>query len=191
MKNKFQLRNEMKQQLLKMKESEYILFCSEIKEKLIHSKEWEEATTIGITIATGREIETMPIIEAGWKQGKRIVVPKCFPKKKQLKFYQINSFQEVEDSFYSLKEPIITVTPFVEKGQIDLLIVPGLIFDRHGFRIGFGGGYYDRYLADYNNETVALAFHFQLIDELPKAVYDIPVRKIVSNTPKVKGDGFK
>jgi 5-formyltetrahydrofolate cyclo-ligase len=181
MKNKCQLRDEMKQQLLKMEEADYRLFCSEIKEKLIQSKEWNEATTIGITIATGREIETLPIIEAGWKQGKRMAVPKCFPKKKQLKFYQINNFQEVEDSFYGLKEPITTVTPFVKKEQIDLLIVPGLIFDRYGFRIGFGGGYYDRYLADYNNETVALAFGFQILDEIPREAYDRPVRTVITN----------
>ncbi|WNF37765.1 5-formyltetrahydrofolate cyclo-ligase [Bacillaceae bacterium IKA-2] len=184
MKNKGQLRNEMKQRLLKMKETDYILFCSEIKNKLLQSKEWDEATTIGITIATKREIDTIPIIEAGWKQGKQIVVPKCFPKEKKLNFYQINSFLEVEDSFYSLKEPITTLTPFVNKEQIDLVIVPGLIFDKEGYRIGFGGGYYDRYLNGYHNDTIALAFDFQLVDEVPKEAYDIPVRKIITNTSK-------
>lgn len=184
MKNKVQLRNEMKQHLLKMKETDYILFCSQIKDKLLQSKEWHEAATIGITIATKREIDTIPIIEAGWKQGKQIVVPKCFPKEKKLNFYQIVSFQEVENSFYSLKEPITTLAPFVKKEQIDLLIVPGLIFDKYGFRIGFGGGYYDRYLDGYLKDTVALAFDFQLVDEVPKEAYDIPVRKIITNTSK-------
>lgn len=184
MKNKIQLRREMKQHLLEMKKTEYILLCSEIKTKLLQSKEWHEATTIGITISSNREIDTTPIIEAGWKEGKRIVVPKCFPDQKELKFYKITSFQEVEDSFYSLKEPIISVTPFVEKEQIDLLIVPGLIFDKSGFRIGFGGGYYDRYLNDYHKATVALAFDFQLVDEIPKEAHDIPIRRIVTNTSK-------
>lgn len=184
MKNKNQLRNEMKQRLYKMKESDYILFCSEIKAKLLQSKEWHEATTIGITIATGREVETISIIEAGWKEGKEIVVPKCSPKEKKLNFYQIVSFQEVEESFYSLKEPITTLTPFVEKEQIDLLIVPGLIFDKQGFRIGFGGGYYDRYLDGYHKNTVALAFDFQLVDEIPNEAFDIPVKKIITNTSK-------
>lgn len=182
MKNKVQLRNDMKKRLLKMKETDYILFCSEIKNKLLQSKEWHDATTIGITVATGREIETIPIIESGWKEGKQIVVPKCFPQEKKLNFYQIASFQEVEESFYSLKEPITTLTPFVEREQIDLLIVPGLIFDKCGFRVGFGGGYYDRYLDGYHKDTVALAFDFQLVDEVPKEAYDIPVKKIITNS---------
>ncbi len=182
MDKKKQLREKMKDNLKQMNDDDYQTFSYELKKKLLRSKEWKEAKTIGITISTNREVDTRSIIEAGWEEKKRIVVPKCFPEKKELKFYQINSFQEVEDSFYSLKEPIITMTPFVEKSEIDLLIVPGLIFDEHGYRIGFGGGYYDRYLMDYANMTISLAFDFQLVDDLPKENFDIPIQKIISNT---------
>jgi 5-formyltetrahydrofolate cyclo-ligase len=180
--NKTYFRNEMKQRLQVISEDEYWEFSSKIKETLTRSEEWAQALTIGITISTGREVDTLAIIEEGWRQNKRIVVPKCNPKKKELKFYQISSFKDVEDSFYSLKEPIISKTRFVSHEDINLLVVPGIVFDKRGFRIGYGGGYYDRYLVDYKNDTLSLAFEFQIVDEIPKEKHDVAVKKLISNT---------
>jgi 5-formyltetrahydrofolate cyclo-ligase len=172
----------MKQHLQVMSEGEYWQFSSNIKEQLTRSEEWAQALTIGITISTGREVDTIAIIEEGWRQNKRIVVPKCNQEKRELNFYQISSFKDVEDSFYSLKEPIISKTPFVSHEDIHLLVVPGIVFDKRGFRIGYGGGYYDRYLVDYKNNTVSLAFKFQIVDDVPKEEHDIAVQKLISNT---------
>lgn len=180
--NKMELRKDMKMLLKNMTEEDYCKYSSEIKEKLISSHQWYEAKTIGITISTDREVDTRLIIEEGWKQNKTIVVPKCIPEKKQLVFYKITSFSEVEDSFYSLKEPITAITSQVDKANIDLIIVPGLIYDKEGYRVGFGGGYYDRYLKNYHGDTIALAFKFQITGHVPKEDHDIPVGKIISNT---------
>lgn len=180
--NKKLLRHQMKEKLQQMDETSFKEACQTIIKNLLNSEEWAMAQTVGITISTGREIDTKPIIEEGWKQQKRIVVPKCYPNKKEIKFYQISSFAEVEDSFYSLKEPIIAITPFVPKEEIDLVIVPGIIFDNEGYRIGYGGGYYDRYLHSFLNKTVALAFPFQIVASIPKEEHDIPVGKIISST---------
>ncbi len=180
--SKTALRNAMKKKLLAMGELDYSAFSAEIKNQLTTSLEWEAAKTVGITISTGREVDTKEVIEEGWRQQKRIVVPKCFPDRKELKFFEITSFDELEDSFYSLKEPITTMTPFVSKEEIDLLIVPGIVFDKRGYRIGYGGGYYDRYLSNYQNKTVSLAFSFQILKEIPNETYDIPVEKIIYNT---------
>ncbi len=182
LRNKVQLRNEMKKSLASIQEHLYRRYCEELKEKLVSSEEWKQADTIGITISVGREVETREIIETAWHEGKKIAVPKCFPDQKLLQFYQITSFDEVEDSFYSLKEPITSITPLVEKKEIDLLIVPGLVFDLFGYRIGFGGGYYDRFLVDYPNKTVSLALKAQIIEEIPRNSYDIPINKIMTHT---------
>lgn len=179
---KVQLRNEMKKRLANLKEEDYNLFSKQIKEKLIHTDEWEKAKTIGITYSLGNEVDTIAIIEEGWLQNKTIALPKCIPDQRLLNFYRVNSFEEVEDSFYSLKEPITAITPYIAKSDIDLLIVPGLIYDKRGYRIGFGGGYYDRYLVNYPGSTISLGFHFQIIDEVPNEAHDLPVKKIISNT---------
>ncbi|QOY36135.1 5-formyltetrahydrofolate cyclo-ligase [Anaerobacillus isosaccharinicus] len=178
--NKGNVREEIKKKLLEMNDIDYWALSTRIKDELINSNEWAEALTIGLTISTGREVDTKEIIEEGWRQNKRIVVPKCFPKNRELRFYQFNSFQEVEDSFYSLKEPIISVTPYVPKNEIDLMVVPGIVYDKRGFRIGYGGGYYDRYLSNYTNKTISLAFGLQIVDEVPVEEHDVAVEKLIS-----------
>ncbi|OIJ22181.1 5-formyltetrahydrofolate cyclo-ligase [Anaerobacillus alkalidiazotrophicus] len=176
------LRNKVKKCLQEMSNADYVELSSTIKKRFITSEEWKSSKTIGITISTQREVDTKSIIEEGWRQNKRIVVPKCFPKEKELKFYEINSFTDLEESFYALKEPITTKTTFVAKENIDLLVVPGVVFDTRGYRIGYGGGYYDRYLINYKNKKISLAFHFQIINEVPNEHHDIAVDKIICNT---------
>lgn len=77
-------------------------------------------------------------------------------------------------------EPKEHETDAVSKEEIDLVIVPGLLYNRAGYRVGFGGGYYDRFLKDYRGYTISLAFSFQLIDHLPHEEYDIPVGKMIT-----------
>ncbi|WP_229683032.1 5-formyltetrahydrofolate cyclo-ligase [Virgibacillus oceani] len=149
---------------------------------LTTSAMWNNATTIGITVSNGFEWNTRPIIEAAWAQGKTVSVPKCEPKQKQLTFYQFESDDQLEIVYYNLLEPIPEETKKMDKHDIDLLVVPGLLFDKFGFRIGFGGGYYDRYLTDYANQTVSLASSHQLVDSLPFESFDIPVNQLVTDT---------
>lgn len=148
--------------------------------QLIHSDLWNQAQTVGVTVSGGFEWDTISIIEQGWKDGKTIVVPKCIPEIRQLDFYQIDNFEQLEDSFYNLREPNPLITTKVEKQDIDLLIVPGIGFDKRGFRIGFGGGYYDRFLANFPNKTVSICYSKQLIDKFPNEPYDMPVQTILT-----------
>ena len=66
--------------------------------------------------------------------------------------------------------------------QIDLLIVPGLAYTQAGYRLGFGGGYYDRFLRDYDGKTISLAFNCQMIPQIDLEEHDLPVSKIITNT---------
>lgn len=156
----------------------------QIEQKIIHqlmcSELWHHAQTIGITISQTVEWNTIPIIEAAWDQGKKICVPKSNPINHQLDFYSIDSFEEVEVAYYDLLEPITDITMQMEKEAIDLMIVPGIVFDTYGFRIGFGGGYYDRFLADYPNETCSLLSEDQLMDKLPAQLHDIPINYLIT-----------
>src|SRR5690625_2698394 len=142
---------------------------------LIHSSLWKNANTIGITVSTKIEWDTRSIIQFGWKQDKRIVVPKCHVKNKQLTFYEIKSFAELKQGYANIEEPDPKKTKKINNEAIDLLIVPGLAFNEQGYRIGFGGGYYDRFLRDVQIKTVSFVSDFQLIDEIPVERFDIPV----------------
>ena len=85
-------------------------------------------------------------------------------------------------------EPIVEETTSIKKEVIDLQIVPGVVFSNEGYRIGFGGGYYDRYLTDYNGYTLSLAFECQTGYVIPIETHDIPVRKIYTEKREILCD---
>jgi 5-formyltetrahydrofolate cyclo-ligase len=103
-----------------------------------------------------------------------------------LSFHKITQFSQLESVFYGLFEPIIDQTIEVRHEDIDLLIVPGLAYTRDGFRLGFGGGYYDRYLPQYKGKSISLAFHFQVIPHFPLEEHDIAVSKLITNEEVIK-----
>lgn len=156
---------------------------------LIHTSAWKKANTIGITVSQGMEWNTSIIIEKAWEQGKTICVPKCYPKGHKMAFFQLESFEELEVVYYNLQEPKPVEENKVEKDELDLMIVPGLLFDRSGFRIGFGGGYYDRFLTDYQGQTIALTNSKYLVDSIPKEPHDIAVQQIVTESDIIDIEG--
>ncbi|MGO4887171.1 5-formyltetrahydrofolate cyclo-ligase [Anaerobacillus sp. MEB173] len=178
---KQELRSNMKERLALLSDDTYEIYSELIRNKLINQPAWKKAETIGMTISRGREVETKKIIEAGWLDGKKIAVPKCLPRTREMDFRLITSFHQIEDSYFGLQEPIIDSTEQIAHTDLDLLLVPGLIFDLEGYRTGFGGGYYDRYLTKYNGPTLSIAFHFQVIDKVPRESFDKPVDMIITD----------
>ncbi|WP_242694705.1 5-formyltetrahydrofolate cyclo-ligase [Pseudogracilibacillus auburnensis] len=147
---------------------------------LISSSLWKNATVIGTTISQKMEWDTKRLIRQAWKEGKTIVIPKCNNKKKLLTFYKITSEKDLTIGYANIKEPRVDVTEKVDKESIDLLLVPGIVFDAYGFRIGFGGGYYDRFLRTFQQPTISLVSKMQLMDQIPTEEYDIPVQFIIT-----------
>lgn len=174
------LREKIKNKLSEMDKITYEHRSYLIANRLYRSPQWRNASVVGITVSRFPEVETWQIIRKGWEQGKTIVVPKCDPINKSMRFYVIHRFDQLETVFFGLFEPIVSLTEEIKKEQIDLLIVPGLGFSPKGFRIGFGGGYYDRYLVGFTNNTMSLAFSEQIFEEIPYEHYDQPVKQIIT-----------
>ncbi len=184
--DKAELRKDMIASLKELSSQEKNTIEKQLTEQLLNSSIWSEAHTIGVTVSQGFEWDTRKIIEAGWKQGKTIAVPKCIPSEKSMIFYKLDHYDQLEKVYYGLLEPKPEETVEVAKTQLDLLIVPGVLYDRKGYRIGFGGGYYDRYLADFSNKTVSLVFTQQLRESLPTDSYDMPVQHIITENGLIK-----
>lgn len=98
----------------------------------------------------------------------------------KMEFYKIDSLDDLNLGNYGILEPKIQTKNIVKKNEIDLLIIPGVVFDRNGYRIGYGKGYFDRYLADFHNITLSLVSQNQLIDSIPTDSYDINVDYLIS-----------
>ncbi|MFV5335807.1 5-formyltetrahydrofolate cyclo-ligase [Bacillus paralicheniformis] len=172
------LRNEVRKRLANMPEQEFLLKAEAIHRKLFQSKQWKKASVIALTISRNREVPTEPIIEQARLEGKTVCIPKCMPDTKEMHFRSFQDESDLEVVYFGLQEPIVHKTGRMEPEDIDFILVPGICYDRTGYRIGYGGGYYDRYLSGFTKDTASLAFECQVIDHVPKEPHDIPVEQI-------------
>ncbi len=108
---------------------------------------------------------------------KVVVVPKI--ESEAICLYQLTSAQELASGIYGIREPVHCL-PKSEWDSIDVAIIPGVAFDETGHRIGFGGGYFDRFLKKLHCTTIGLAYELQMIDKVPTHSYDVPVDFIVT-----------
>ncbi|WP_285768916.1 5-formyltetrahydrofolate cyclo-ligase [Peribacillus sp. SI8-4] len=183
--NKKKLRQQVKAHLMELTDGEHEEQSDRIAENLFSLEEWKKARMIGITISIHPEVSTFRIIERAWSEGKSVAVPKCDPDKKTMQFKKISSLDQLESVYQGLHEPIAE-TSEVTKDEMDVLIVPGLAFTKEGYRLGFGGGYYDRYLPGYKGATLALAYELQLVGELPIELHDIAVGQLITPSKVLK-----
>ncbi|NRD80756.1 5-formyltetrahydrofolate cyclo-ligase [Bacillus sp. BRMEA1] len=180
--NKNSIRNQMKETLAHLAKPIYEDYSYKIASRLAEQAEWQQAKIVGITISKFPEVDTYQIIRRAWELGKKVAVPKCIPKEKKLVFRELTEFCQLESVFYGLFEPIPEITEEIAANQIDLLIVPGLAYTKEGYRLGFGGGYYDRFLGNFPGHTLSLAFNEQVVQHFPVEKHDIPVSKLITPT---------
>ncbi|MDN6196361.1 MAG: 5-formyltetrahydrofolate cyclo-ligase [Atopostipes suicloacalis] len=184
-KSKESLRQLMQEKLAKLSEKERQNISRKMQDELFKLPSFKNAEVIGIYLSFGTEWDTRNIIKNAWDAGKKVVIPKTVPETKAMNFYQINNYSEVKKGHFGLEEPIVEKTIYTKKENIDFLLVPGLIFSKEGYRIGFGGGYYDRYLADFSNSTLSLVWTKQLVENLPINKYDIAVDHLLTEDGRI------
>jgi 5-formyltetrahydrofolate cyclo-ligase len=184
--DKMTIRKQIKETLSTLSKPLYEEYSYEIACRLYEEEDWKQAQVIGITVSFQPEVDTYQIIRKAWESGKQVVIPKCDPLQRHLSFRMLSRFSQLESVFHGLFEPIVELTTEVEPKMIDLLIVPGLAYTRFGYRLGFGGGYYDRYLTNYPGKSLSLAFNDQIIPQFPVERHDIPILKIITNNEIIK-----
>lgn len=180
------IRNTVKHKLHAMSEVEYARKSSMIHNKVINLQEIKDAKIIALTISNFPEVDTKKLIEALWKMDKKIAIPKCTSSTREMHFYVFTNYEQLEQVYMELLEPKIGETTLISKDEIDVLISPGIVFDKQGFRIGYGGGYYDRFLVDYKKITLSMAFEVQLVEKVPVSEYDLPICTIITEEQIIK-----
>ena len=147
--------------------------------KLYESPQYKRAESLYAYLSFNQEVRTEPIIRRAWADGKRVAVPKVVGD--EMVFIWIDSFDNLapQGAFHIL-EPIEN-GPVADDGTA-LILMPGLAFDPEGHRVGYGGGFYDRYLeAQPNHPLVALCYDFQLYDHLDVDDFDVPVDVVITD----------
>ncbi|MDI6822312.1 MAG: 5-formyltetrahydrofolate cyclo-ligase [Actinomycetota bacterium] len=152
-----------------------------IEERLFEMTQFKEAWTIMFYASFKSEVRTESMIRKALALGKRVVLPILETQSGELDASRIQDFdQDLQPGAYGILEP--KQTQPVDALEIDMVILPGIVFDERGHRLGYGGGCYDRFLNKINPQTilVGLAYELQLVNEVPTAPHDIPVHKIVT-----------
>jgi 5-formyltetrahydrofolate cyclo-ligase len=151
--------------------------------------EVRDCSVMMIFLSFGSEVNTDNIIEWAWQHKKIVLVPLCKPETRELESFPIKTFNDVEPGYFGIREPKKDILKPALKTDVDLVVVPAVAFDRRGYRIGYGGGYYDRFLAGMNVHRIGLAFSCQIIPETPADRYDIPVDGIITEKEYIKATG--
>lgn len=155
-----------------------------IGQRLLTLPEFAAAQTVLFYINVRAEVSTRPLLPVAWQQGKRVVVPYCV--RGQLELFRLENFEELGSSTFGLLEPRAELRGrpdrSVAPSELDLVVVPGVAFDRNGGRLGHGRGYFDGLLKHVRSDTslVALAFECQIVPEVPMFAHDIYMHKVVT-----------
>ncbi|MGL5647445.1 MAG: 5-formyltetrahydrofolate cyclo-ligase [Clostridium sp.] len=168
--NKNELRKSMLDRRNLIDEKEKAILDKKIMAAFFSLDEYKKAENICIYVNYGSEINTKSIIERTLRDKKEVFVPKM-KKARKMDFIKINSLEDLEKNKIGILEPKENFNEKVDK--IEILVLPGLAFDIHGGRLGYGGGYYDRYLNDINAKKIALAYELQIIKKVPMEDHDV------------------
>ena len=172
---KAELRKKILQEMKALSQEQKQAMDRVLTEGFLQHPFYQEAKTIATYLSFPHEFQTQELIEQALKDGKKVLIPKTYPKGR-MEFVVYNPQQLVKTSF-GLLEPQGDLE-VVEPSQIDLIHVPGLVFTTEGYRIGYGGGYYDRYLEHFAGHTMSTIYPCQ-VQEFNSENHDIPVQEVL------------
>ena len=151
-----------------------------ICKRLLSSSLYKNADLILCYASLETEISTDSIIRSAVAEGKRVALPLCIDKNGNMKFYLINSLSDISEGAFGIKEPNAEKCGSVEDFTNSICIVPALSIDRNGYRLGYGKGYYDRFLKNYSSISVGLCYNEFISKDLPIDEFDKAVDYIAS-----------
>lgn len=174
--NKQELRRAIRERKRAMTEEEIVERSNALAEKFYNSPAYQAASTIYGYLPYNQEVRTVPMLQRALDEGKRVAVPKVY--EEEMRFIYLEDLTQVSKGYAGIPEPIADA-PVAEDKQA-LVLMPGLAFDPQGHRIGYGGGFYDRFLAqEPHHPTLALCYEFQMQAHLDTEEFDIPVDTVL------------
>ena len=121
------------------------------------------------------EIDVMPIAQAALDAGKTVAFPRCHREERTITFHAVGSPSELSPDNYGIREPAAGLPALDVNASGTICLIPALVYDREGYRIGYGGGYYDRFLNDFQGAKIGPIYGDFIVDRLPRGRYDAPV----------------
>ena len=156
---------------------------AQIADQLFQTSFWQNSSTVMSYLSFQNEVMTELIYRQGWLEGKTMLLPICSAQNGIMTMSVLSSFDQLIPNRYGIRELPAPLQQVIAPPKIDLCLIPGIAFDRYGNRLGFGSGYYDRYLAQIASHVprIALAHSCQFYDGLlPVDQYDLPMHYILT-----------
>ena len=174
--NKKELRASVRALKRAMTEEEIVAKSEKLGELFVASEAYKQAKTIYGYMPYNQEVRTVAMLEQALKDGKRVAIPKCYGD--EMRFIFMDDLSKVEKGYANIPEPIVDEP--IADDETALVLMPGMAFDPQGHRIGYGGGFYDKFLAqEPNHPTLALCYDFQMFEKLETEEFDIPVDTVL------------
>lgn len=174
--DKTELRREIRARKRAMTEAEIEERSAKLARLFFASEAYQKAKTIYGYLPYNQEVRTVPMLAQALKDGKKVAVPKVYGE--EMKFLYLDDLNAVAKGYAGIPEPIADEP--VAQDETALVLMPGLAFDPQGHRIGYGGGFYDKFLAaEPNHPTLALCYEFQMLPKLDVEDHDIPVDAVL------------
>lgn len=148
-----------------------------IEERLMKTPEWQKAETVALYFSAKHEVETHLLFLKALEQGKRVYFPRV---EQGIQFYDVKDLSELTKGAWGIMEPSSLCPILAQGGNLDLVVVPGIVFDKKGYRLGYGRGFYDPIIKRFRGHTVGFCYEFQLVDEIPTDTWDQPVDFLVT-----------
>ena len=174
--DKKELRRQIREQKRAMTEEQIVSASARLGELFLACPQYQAAKTIYGYLPYNQEVRTVPMLEQAMRDGKRVAVPKCYGD--EMRFIYMEDLSQVEKGYANIPEPIADDP--VADDPTALVLMPGMAFTTDGKRMGYGGGFYDKFLAaEPTHPTVALCYAFQMVEDIPTEDYDIPVDRVL------------
>ncbi|MBW9147976.1 5-formyltetrahydrofolate cyclo-ligase [Clostridium sp. CM028] len=177
------LRKNMLHQRKSMKIQDVSNFSNKIIGTIMELPEFTNCKNIMLYLSFNKEVDTYPLAKWCLDNGKTVIAPYCIQSKREIIPFKINNLTtDLSKSSIGVMEPKHDSLDKVNIEDIDLIIVPGVVFDKHCNRIGFGAGYYDRFLPKKTKltPTIGIAYDYQIVDKVPTGEYDVPLGFIIT-----------
>ena len=174
--DKLALRKQIRDQKRAMTEEQIVSKSEALGRLFLASEAYKQAKTIYGYLPYNQEVRTTAMLQQALDDGKRVAVPKCYGD--EMRFIYLDDLSKVEKGYCNIPEPIADEP--IADDTTALVLMPGLAFDPQGHRMGYGGGFYDKFLAaEPNHPTLALCYDFQMMEHLETEAHDIPVDTVL------------
>lgn len=181
-----ELRSQLRRQREALSGEERKAFSAAACARLLGSERWRDAAVVGLYIAVRGETDCEALMVDAWEKGKTVLLPRCERGKAgEMRLVACTGPERLRPGLFSIPEPVEEPLCFASTSPApELILVPGLGFDRQGNRLGMGGGYYDRLLAQplyANSLRIGFAYSFQVLPRLPAREWDMPVQALCTD----------